>query len=83
MLEYIHILYKNVLNERNLHMIKPKNPCFGCVAPVRFPGCHSICEEGKKFARDRKEYNEYVSASRMDEFASYLLENKKSKYSDV
>lgn len=36
------------------------NPCRDCVAPVRFPGCHAVCEKYGKWREELDKLNEEI-----------------------
>ena len=45
------------MNNRSLasNIRKSDNPCFGCVPPDRYPGCHAHCPKRAEYVRKNAE----------------------------
>ena len=44
--------------------ISEKNPCKGCVAPKRHPGCYGSCQEHNEWLAEYHEAKELIEADR-------------------
>lgn len=41
-------------------MKRGANPCYGCVEPKRYIGCHADCKKYKKFRKELDEENKKI-----------------------
>ncbi len=54
-------------------MRKEDNPCFGCVEPERYIGCHGDCEKYDTFRKKLDKQNEKIREEKLkaEEYAAF------------
>lgn len=46
-----------------------QNPCYGCVSPKRYPGCHDCCPERKEYVEtDLNKKHQYQEQCRLSNY---------------
>lgn len=48
--------------------------CYGCVAPKRYPGCHSVCPD---YAKDDAEHQARKEKERQEKYMDSILTSQK------